>query len=74
MEEDYPRSHKKRMMAKLRLWASENQIKLYGKVKETSSEGYMQYGSTRYSNKFYLVDRDGIYTWRGFEKGWKKLT
>lgn len=73
LEEYYPRSHKERMMSKLRMWASENRIKLHGTVKETATEGFMQHGHTRHSDKLYLVDKEGIYTWRGHVKGWRKL-
>lgn len=78
MEEEYIKSPKGKKLDRLRVWASEHRISLYGKVKEKFSAdqnnvGYMQFGSTRKSSKLYLVDNDGIYVWRGIRNGWDKL-
>lgn len=60
-------------MTKLRIWASENKVTLYGKVNGNATGGYTQNGATRKGTKLYLVDRDGIYSWGGIKNGWKKV-
>lgn len=71
MEEITFRSRKQKLMRKLRFWASDNNIELYGTVKEArgGTDGYMQNGSTRKGTKIYCVNESGIYVWGG-EKGW----
>lgn len=60
-------------MTKLRAWASERGITLYGKVKEAPDGGYMQWGHTHNGSRFYLVDKDDIYRWGGMLEGWKPM-
>ena len=70
MEEILFRGRKHQLMTKLRVWASENRITLYGKVSKTGTKRFMQNGSTRKGTKLYCIDDDGIYSWGGIHKGW----
>lgn len=72
MEETVDRNRKAKMMTRLRLWASDNGIELYGTIKEAREgiTGYMQNGSTRQGTKLYGVNDYRIYVWCGKDKGW----